>query len=371
MNENLNVGAYLNDLYNKALEKSTKNMPLYSELPDDFKTDIDTVVEFSESSKGVLAVTMTSLVYKALHHEQDVRCHQSSIEGGYSGRTFDTHYITPFLREKSFPNMAESGWLTRSLEQKAPYTMAYKGAITPPRLKRSFLMILDAVQSLPIGLDSAIEYLLFQLIQQRDSKKIELAKPQNLSILTIMDILEEHFMYAYKGRGASRLPVLAFYAVYQLIVGEVKRYSGKKLLPLESHTSADVQSGRLGDIDIVDEQGDSFEAIEIKHEIPIDKEIVLRAKEKILPSCLNRYYILSTSHVKKEDELEIQGILNQVKNTHGCQIVVNGVMPSLKYYLRLIENPNSFITNYVSLMANDDTVRFEHKEVWNRIISEM
>ena len=44
-----------------------------------------------------------------------------NMEGGYSGRSFDTKYITPFLKQKRFLGaMKESGWLTRSLEQNIP-----------------------------------------------------------------------------------------------------------------------------------------------------------------------------------------------------------------------------------------------------------
>jgi DNA (cytosine-5)-methyltransferase 1 len=47
--------------------------------------------------------------------------------GGFSGRRIDTQYITPTLKELGLPAMAESGWLTRSLEQPYPYTLDYNG----------------------------------------------------------------------------------------------------------------------------------------------------------------------------------------------------------------------------------------------------
>lgn len=341
------------------------------ELSDSSRENIDVIVEASENSKGVLAVTATSLIYKSLHPEQDIRCHQTSIENGYSGRTFDSHYITPFLRAKSFPNMAESGWLTRSLEQKRPYTKDYPGAIQPAQLKKAFLDLLDEVETDGYNIHDAIAYMFHKLISQRDAKYIELAKPQNLSIGTIIAVLRQHFNFTYKSRGASRLPVLAFYAIYQNLIKEVKRFEGKKLLPLEKHNSADAQSGRLGDIDIADENGNTFEAVEVKHEIPVSADIVERARDKILPSGVSRYYILSTSEIKDSDKDRIDEIVNQVKNSHGCQIVVNGIIPSLKYYLRLLENPSSFILNYVELLNTDETVKFEHKEMWNKIIAQL
>lgn len=69
--------------------------------------------------KSVYTVLITLLVHKTLHPEQDIRYHQSNMKGGFSGRTIDTQHITPTLKELGLPAMAESGWLTRSLEQ--PY----------------------------------------------------------------------------------------------------------------------------------------------------------------------------------------------------------------------------------------------------------
>lgn len=267
--------------------------------------------------------------------------------------------------------MAESGWLTRSLEQKRPYTKDYPSAIKPAQLKNAFLNLLDEVESDEYNSEDSIIYLFHQLISQRDAKRIELARPQNLSISTIIEVLIKHFNFPYKSRGASRLPVLAFYAIYQSLIKELKRFDNKELLSLENHNSADSQSGRLGDIDLVDENGSPFEVVEVKHEIPVSLDIVERAKEKILPSTVSRYYILSTSEIKKPDKEKIDEIINQVKNSHGCQIVVNGIITSLKYYLRLLDNPSSFLVNYVSLLNTDETVKFEHKEMWNKIIAQL
>lgn len=367
MNE---VLAYLEGLYNEAIANPVEYISV-AELSDTIKKNIDVVVQKSENSKGVLTVVLTSLVYKALHPEQDIRNHQASIPNGYAGRIFDQNYITPFLRSKSFPCMAESGWLTRSLEHKVPFDYNYTGAISPKILKSAFLDLLFEVSTSRVDVRSAIVYLLAKLSIQRDSKVIEIAKPKNLSISTIIDVIVKHFNYSYKSRGASRLPVLAFYAIYQVLITELKRYKDKELLPLASHTSADSRSGRLGDIDIIDCGGNSFEAVEVKFGIPINIDILERAKEKILPSSVSRYYILSTSPIDREDENEIQRVITQVKNAHGCQIVVNGVVPSLKYYLRLLETPAVFVEKYAELLSQDESIKFEHKEAWNRIIANL
>lgn len=361
----------LSSIYASAMSKASGKQNIESSLNECFKEKLNIILEYSESAKAVLTVLLTSLVYKHLNPGQDVRKHQQSIKGGYSGRTFDTKYITPFLREKRFPAMASSGWLTRSLEQKVPYDYNYTGAIKPDKLKLSFLSVLDDVETGKVQPIALLDYLFQGLIIERDKQDIPLARPQNLSIENIITLLDSHFHSKYRSEGASRLPVLAIYAVYQCLVKELKRFESKILLPLESHTSADSRSGRIGDIDIVDGSGRPFEAVEVKFDIPINHEIVQIAIEKLGPTAVERYYVLSTSEVYESDKDKIAADIKQVKNTHGCQLVVNGIMTSLKYYLRLINDTKVFIGNYVDLLQSDKSIKFEHKSMWNKLISEL
>lgn len=365
-----NISQHIEKLYQDALAKRSASVLSFN-ISESLRKNVDIIVENAENSKGVMTVALTSLIYKNLNPEQDVRRHQAGIQGGYAGRIFDAKNVTPFLRSKSFPCMAESGWLTRSLEQKRPYDRDYSGAIKPLALKNAFLGLLEEIHEADTDIKEVTLYFLYKLIVLRDSKTIEIAKPKNLSIGGIVEVLVKHFKFHYQTRGASRLPVLALYAIYQILVEELRRFEGKTLLPLENHTSADSQSGRLGDIDIVDENGSPFEAVEVKFDVPIGKDIVERAKEKIQPSSVTRYYVLSTSAIKSGEEEDIDRIVTQVKNAHGCQIVVNGIVPSLKYYLRLVERPALFIERYANLLSSDETIKFEHKEAWNKIISSL
>lgn len=370
--ETENVKDFLENRYDAAMIAASGQSGVKCVLNENTVQKIDIVVNYAEGSKGVLTVLLTSLVYKSLHPEQDVRLHQTSIKGGYSGRTFDTKYITPFMKEKRFPAMGESGWLTRSLEQKSPYTFDYKGAITPAKLKAAFLEIMDYINKPDADVVAVLSYLLQSLIIMRDKNNVDLAVPRNLSIEGIMTLLERHFHHHYKAKGASRLPVIVLYAMYQCLFDDgVKRFKDKRLLPLESHTSADVRSGRLGDIDVVNTDGRPFEAVEIKFDIPVSHEIVVTAKEKIQPTTVERYYILSTKPALDEDKDKIASDIRQIKNIHGCQLVVNGVMPTLRYYMRLLDNPVMFINRYVALLKTDKAVKFEHKQGWNDLVSKL
>lgn len=365
------VSNFLGEQYNNAMSVVSSKETITSNVNEAEQALLNTILQYSEQAKGVLTVFITSIVYKILNPEQDVRKHQDSIEGGYSGRTFDNKNITPFLKQCKFPAMAESGWLTRSLEQKVPYDKNYTGAIKPDSLKAAFLTLLDNIQN---GADSNtyLSYVFQGLIIKRNQHTIDLAKPTTLSINSILWVLDKHFHSSYKAEGASRLPVIALYAVYECLINETKRFEYKELLPIESHTSADKRSGRIGDIEVIDENKRSFEAVEVKHGIFISLQLVLDAYSKFQATPVNRYYILSTAESFDKNEWEkIQEEIQRIKNVHGCQLIVNGIMPSMKYYLRLLNNTFEFIDKYVNLLKMDTALKFEHKEKWNKIISEL
>lgn len=332
---------------------------------------IDSILENAEANKGLLAVLITLTLHKVVDEKQDIRLHQAQLPGGFSGRTIDSKYVTPFLKRMQFPSMAESGWLTRSLEQPYPYDLNYQGKIRPVAIKESFLLVVDSIETKGVSALNVLEYIFERLIVLRDAKNIVLAKPQKLSISRIIRLLERHFTAKYSGFGASRLPVLAIYAAYQCMMGEVARFREKILCKLESHNSADRRSGRIGDIDVIDKNNVSFEGVEIKHEIKITPQLVKDAYEKFKGEKTERYYLLTTANM---DSADVDGIDNEIEwiaNVHGCQVIVNGVYSTLRYYLRLLSNPAEFIDRYVELLQCDDSVKFQHNERWNALVDEL
>lgn len=255
--------------------------------------------------------------------------------------------------------------------KKSAYTLDYKGAIRPNSLKISFLYLIDTIEKNDKRQnENLLDLFLQSIIIERDKKTIAPAIPRNLLIEDIVTLLNKHFHHKYNAVGAARLPVLAIYAVYECLIAEgQKRFLDKKLQPLESHNSADLQSGRIGDIDITNEDGSSFEAVEVKFDIAVGQDVMDRAREKILRSSAKRYYILSTTPPREEEKGAIQDIILQVSKTHGCQLVVNGVIPTLKYYLRLLDDTSQFIERYANLVFTDSAVKFEHRLEWNNMVS--
>lgn len=334
------------------------------------KTSINTIGEKLSSQKGVFTVLVTLITHKILTPKQDIRYHQSSMENGFSGRTIDTKYITPTLKELGLPSMAESGWLTRSLEQPYPYTLDYNGKISNKKVKAAFLEILDYVQKKPKAAKNILRLLLHQAIAAKKRLTvpiIPLKNPENITIQKTIAALNSHFTSKYKIHGGSKLPVIAFYAIYQLLIDEVKRYEDCSLEKMGSHTASDRTSKSSGDIEIL-KNGKYYESIEVKLDKPIDANMVRIAIEKIHRFNLERYYILSHIGINKSEIEVIQQLIDETKEQHGCQIILNGILPTIKYYLRLVDDAEQFIKAYSKLVEEDTELKGIHKTTWNAII---
>jgi len=356
-------------IYDDALKNANEAGFVPVGLDNDIVSAIDDIVERSESNKGIVTVLTTLITHKIIEPTQDIRCHQAGMDGGFAGRVIDKTHVTPFMKSVSFPSMAESGWLTRSLEQPSPYTLDYGGKITPIAVKKAFLGIIDQVQVHGASAESILLYFFMCLIRKRDSMDVELAKPHSLSISEIIALLEVHFTAQYSAAGASRLPTLAIYAAYQCMKDQVSRYADKRLCDLVSHNSADMQSGRIGDVDVNNLNGDPFEGVEIKHGIAITRQLVADAYEKFKMHNTDRYYLLTTANMDKADWVGINEEIQRIARIHGCQVIVNGVYATLKYYLRLLKDPAEFVEKYVDILKVDETVKFQHKTAWNNAVS--
>ena len=123
----------------------------------------------------------------------------------------------------------------------------------------------------------------------------------------------------------------------------------------------------MGDIEVINsETKDVYEAVEIKHNIAINERIIQDAATKIMDKVVDRYYILTTHSICEPDDILSQKIL-QIKSLYNCQIIANGVVPSIRYYLRLLSDPSAVFQEYILLLETDKAVKHEHREVWNKI----
>ena len=361
------VRSILEDTYQLAASTDTT----YSDLSESQERWVKTIIEKAESFRGLFTVLITSLVKKIEIPTQDVRNHQAKLPNGYSGRTFDTKHITPFMREKfrRFA-MSSSGWLTRSLEQSHPYTLEYPGEIDDDTLKDAFLLILDDIEEKGADPQKYLQAIFSALITLMEESQISLdfltetQHTETVTIEKIVELLRHHFSRDYGVAGASRLPVVAVYSAYEMLM-EIQRYEGKTLSPLKSHTTADTKSRgirAIGDIEVMHDNS-FFEGVEIKHNISISLGIVEDAYQKFAQTSVSRYYLLTTAEPNVEDIDSVNDFVSEIHRQHGCEVIVNGILPSLKYYLRLLSNPQLFLDGYSKNLQLDFQQKAEIKEV--------
>lgn len=354
----------LEEIYNKSIDISD-----ITDIPQNIRQNIKKIGDVCEKKKGLYTVLTTLLYYKHLHPEQDIRYFQAKMENGFSARSFDTNNVTPVLKKLGLPAMAESGWLTRSLEQPYPYTMSYNGEVGP--LKPTFLETVDYIEKHPTHALNMLRILLNIVDGIAKSNVVEinpLENPENLTIDKIIHALTEHFLEKYGTHNGAKLPVLAFHSIYTSLINELKRYDGCTLAELSSLTACDKTNKASGDIEIF-RNSSVFESIEIKLDKKITAQILRVAEEKIYKWNPQRYYILSVYGIEESEKDEINEIVLRVLNEHGCQIIINGLIPTIKYYLRLIENLDDFVKNYSQAVELDGELQKVHKEKWAELLS--
>lgn len=242
------------------------------------------------------------------------------------------------------------------------------------QIKEAFLSILEDVEEKNANPKGYLTAIILMLLEKTAGEKnildgITLSNNiECLIIDTIIEMLEEHFSM----ERASRLPVVAIYTIYQLLLENVRMYKNKKLLPLKSHTISDRYMG-YADVEIYDSANNPFEMVEVKHKIPIDKTMILDVLDKIKGSTIKRYFILTTATPNfKGSKTDITKIVRKIKIDFDKDLIPNGIIPSLKYYLRLVPDLKEFLEKYTVNLVDEfkqgSDVKVFHIEEWKNII---
>lgn len=341
--------------------------------------DIDYLIEKIESNKSIVSALVTSLLKKIVEPTQDIRLHRVDFAGGYSARTLDTQITSQFFKEH-FPKYAnkESSFLTLATRERIKWTKTegQNLKIRDKKLRESFLNIFEQVQENNANPKDYLTYIFIKLIElsKKDEQIFQVSQIQSsaikiLNIQTVLEILQKHFAQKL----SSRLPVIAIYSIYEILLPKFERYKGKKLLPLQSHTSSDKHG--FGDVEIYDRDFKPFEIIEIKHNIPIDKYLIFDIVKKTQNTEINRYYILTTfqnGFADTETEKAVAEYILQIKQQTNLDIIANGIISTLKYYLRFVDDCGEFISIYTKNLINDarnsTEVKNFHLEKWNEIL---
>lgn len=343
-----------------------------SKLSDRMQTSLDGLHARAQAASAVFTNIVTCLAIKSARPGVDVRYHQTQIQkdtdrpAGVNFRGISEDTIYPWLNRNRFEG-AKSGWQTRTLERPKPYLLTYDENIA--HVKSEFLAVFDEIEEKGQNAFDALVYLIWKQVVRREEVRITLSIPKTQDIGTIVELFRLHFFRSYKGaKGASRLPVLALHAIYSVMVPELRRYAGKTVLALNEHSAADSQTGSIGDIEVSDDETlEIFEAVEVKHNLTITEAIAADVQLKVMDKAITRYYILTT-HSNCEPDDGAKKIIDNIKAVYDCQVIANGVMPSIRYYLRLLDDPSAVFPVYVDLLQSDKAIAHEHRTGWNEVV---
>lgn len=337
-------------------------------LTAELEEKVRTLARTKHAARGIL---LTLALYKMLVPKQDIRMNKSEHPNGFSARVIDTKITVPFLLVESLPKNVESHWLTQSFSFAEPWTRERKITTKPPIAGRLLVDVVNDLQDIdleqaPSAANDFVVIVLEELIRERNRGRVDLTRPKNLTIDETRRLLTEQFARHYRS-GGPRLPQLAIYAAYSCLFDTgVGRYNDWKLAPLGRMKAADRKSGTVGDIVVIDKNR-PVEAVETKLGVPINRVMVLEAMQKIATASVERYLILSTAGIDEADRAQIQQHCVAFKQSNGCEVIVNGVLDTIGYYLRLLPSTLTFLDTYAALMEIDKDIDYEHKVAWNEI----
>lgn len=331
-------------------------------LGDDLFETTSRLAQIRHAARGV-ALTLAS--YKAAVPTQDIRAHKSEHLAGFSARAVDTDVTVPFLMDRSLPYNVQTHWLSQTFSFAGPYVPEQALKTVPKAAGPLLIAVIQSIQSDETGNKGHLiaTLLLARLIEIRNSSKVVMTRPKQLSIDDAAWLLANHFKRDFK-TNAPRLPQLAMYAIYQCLLEGVSRYADMELDPLQRMKSADRKAGVVGDV-VVSKAGVPVEAVETKLDIPITAEHVAEAIEKIKSAQVSRYYVLSTLGLDEQAEGDTYSLIQKFRSSNGCEIIVNGVLETIRYYLRLLPDPTEFVGRYINLLEVDLDLDYEHRIAWN------
>jgi DNA (cytosine-5)-methyltransferase 1 len=369
----------LEKFYQQAIEL-IENQAL-SEIQEEIKVSLDIFIQKIETDKSLIQVIITTLLKKIIKPEQDIRLHMAKFPNGYSARVLDTKVTTPFFKI-NFPRYAnkETAFLTKATRAEIIWNFE-EGIKLPLRSKslvEPFLTLIDKIENQKIDIEQCIIYILSQLhlLSQYHEvvflETLEVANSVNIiNINRVMKMVERHFQEPL----SSRLPVIVIFAIYKQLFKTIRRFENKILLPLNVHTSADKHG--YGDIEIRDNHNNPFEILEIKHNVPIDRNMILDIVKKSANTTIERHYILTTykdSFINQDEEEYINELILNIKRESGLEIIANGIVNTLKYYLRFIEDYREFINTYTEELVKDarnsTEIKESHIQAWRIILQE-
>ncbi|GAP94965.1 hypothetical protein NIES2104_14840 [Leptolyngbya sp. NIES-2104] len=293
-------------------------------------------------------------------HRPDVDIRKPYTEIGdidsFSGRTYDERYITAFINQHSLPCNSTTAFLTPALRNRNTVLTTEINLVgKPPQLYQAVLTLLDDVYCNRVTSEDLLAEIVRSLLIDRNERQQRIdalvsglrttdgAVP--LSSEDIVNLIEKHLTL----KGTSRLPVLAIAAVYQ----SAEQFLGERVLMLQAHNAADLQTGALGDVEITlladDEVVTSYEMKNKR----ITREDLDRALQKLSASekRVDNYIFITTEAIDKEVQDYARSMYQE---TGGIEFVVLDCIGFIRHFLHLFHRLRSrFLEAYQTLLLTE------------------
>lgn len=307
------------------------------------------------SNRAGVRLLMSCLLAKIDMPSVDVRKPYTQIPGDdtFSGRSYDEQYITAFINAHGLPCNNTTAFLTPALRNRnATLTKDLNLVGRPPQLYAAVLALLDDVHNERIPADDLLAEVVRLLILLRNERQqriesligslrtVEDALP--LSSEEIVRLVQQHMSL----KGTSRLPVLIVAAAYTV----AQQQLGERILTLQAHNAADIQTGSLGDIEVTLINDDRvITSYEMKDK-RVTQEDLERALQKISASGLrvDNYIFITTGEVSAE---VVDYAHSLYAETGGIEFAVLDCISFLRHYLHLFHRLRAdFLEAYQSLI---------------------
>ena len=200
-----------------------------------------------------------------------------------------------------------------------------------------------------------------------------LPKIYSLQIDSLIQLVREEFRV--DSDGESLLPIIVVYSLYQCLTRETTRLENKRLVA--RYTNKRWRQNPIGVIEVIGDNGEPIEVLVIRNRETITRQMIQSTLRKSRRSPIRRYYFLTTAEpfVKQREQENIQDIVQKMQIKYNCEIFIDGVLPTLKYYLRAISVPALFWQKYcdnqklVPLSALDP--KKTHLKKWKSIMKQI
>jgi SacI restriction endonuclease len=305
-------------------------------------------------NRAGVRLLMACLLAKLDNPRVDVRKPYTEIGSAdsFSGRRYDERYLSPFIHQHQLPCNSTTAFLTPAFRNRnVALTKDLNLVGKPPQLYQTVLHLLALVHDQQVLPDVMLMEILRCLVNDRNRAQSRMAELlQNLRQETglllssedILGLITQHLNL----KGTSRLPVLLIAAIYRTL----EALSDERVLTLESHNAADIQTGAIGDVEVVIlDQQQVLTSYEIKDK-RVTREDVDRALQKIITvtHALDNYIFITTEPI----DAVVQNYCRSLYPvTGGIEFVILDCIDFLRQFLHLFHRSRQvFLDHYQSLI---------------------